>query len=408
MTQPLLCTIDDGVAVLTFNRSEAANTWSPDLHVAYLAALRELAVDDAVRAVVVTGAGRHFCAGADMALLDTILAGGELPPELASESFLEPMEFPKPLIAAVNGSAAGIGFIHALLSDIRFASQEAVFTTSFAQRGLVAEHGISWLLPQVVGRGVALDLLLSSRRVKADEAQQIGLVHRVVPGDELLAAATEYARTLARSCSPAAMAAIKQQLTRHATLQLMEAELETLPLVDGSLAGADFAEGVQSFVQRRPAAFAPLGRGTVLPRVGSVRRGAGEVAEAFFAATSAADWGAARGLLAPHATVVAHPGAPSTDSEALVESWQKLRDLAGPWEYTDVRRVVDGLRCCEQHRVRFVDLDIDIEACVVVTIDDAGRVVRLEEYADGGALRAAVKERRARREAQPAVASGAR
>ncbi|WP_211348861.1 enoyl-CoA hydratase-related protein [Nocardioides litoris] len=407
MTQPLLRSVDDGVAVLTFNRPEAANTWSPELHVAYLAALRDLSTDDDVRAVVVTGAGRHFCAGADMALLDAILAGEQLPPELASESFLEPMDFPKPLVAAVNGSAAGIGFIHALLSDIRFASEEAVFTTSFAQRGLVAEHGVSWLLPQVVGRGVALDLLLSARRVHADEAHQIGLVHRVVPGDELLAAATEYARALARSCSPAAMSAIKHQVTRHATLQFMEAELETLPLVEASLAGADFAEGVQSFLDRRPAAFAPLGRGTVLPRVGSVRLDAGEVAEAFFVATSSGDWATAHGLLAPHATVATHPGSVSSGTDGLVESWQQLRDLAGPWEYTDVRRIVDGLTFCEQHRARFLELDVDVEACVVATIDDTGRIIRLEEYADGRALRAAVKERRAQREAQPALAQGA-
>ena len=119
-------------------------------------------------------------------MLDAIQNGGELPPELASESFLEPIDFPKPLIAAVNGAAAGLGFVNALLCDIRIASERALFTTSFAQRGLVAEHGVSWLLPQVVGRGHALDLLLSSRRVGADDALRMGLVHRVVPADDLL------------------------------------------------------------------------------------------------------------------------------------------------------------------------------------------------------------------------------
>lgn len=406
MDQSLLCAIDDGVAVLTFNRPDAANTWSPDLHVAYLAALRNLAADDRVRAVVVTGAGRHFCAGADISLLDAILAGEELPPELASESFLEPMDFPKPLIAAINGSAAGIGFIHALLCDIRFASDKALFTTSFAQRGLVAEHGVSWLLPQVVGRGVALDLLLSSRRVEAQEALAIGLVHRVVPGDELLAAAIRYARDLVETCSPAAMAAIKQQVTRHATLQLMEAEVETLPLVDESLAGADFAEGVQSFIDRRPAAFAPLGQGTRLSTVGSVRLDAGQVADAFFAATSSNDWGAALALFAPHATVATYPGPAAGSTAGLAETWQKLRDLVGPWEYTNVRRIVEGNTFCEQHVARFVELGVEIEACVVATIDDTGRITRLEEYADGSGLRAAVKERRAEADVVALVEAG--
>lgn len=395
MTQPLLRSDDDGVAVLTFNRGEAANTWSADLHVAYLQALRDLATDDDIRAVVVTGAGRHFCAGADISLLDGVLAGEDLPPELSSESFLEPIDFPKPLVAAVNGSAAGIGFIHALLCDVRFAAESALFTTSFAQRGLVAEHGISWLLPQVVGRGVALDLLLSSRRVHAQEAAQLGLVQRVLPDEELLDTAVDYARTLARSCSPAAMAVIKQQVTRHATLQLHEAEAETLPLVDESLAGVDFAEGVQSFVERRPADFAPLGRGTQVSAVGSVRRDPGQVADDFFRATSSSDWEAAIGLLAPHATVATYPGPPAGGTEGLAEGWQRLRELVGPWEYTGVRRFVQGNTFCEQHVARFSELDIEVEACVVATIDDLGRIVRLEEYADGSALRAAAKARRA-------------
>ena len=109
--------------------------------------------------------------------------------------FFQPIDFPKPLIAAVNGAAAGLGFVNALLCDIRIASERALFTTSFAQRGLAAEHGVpAGLLPQVVGRGHALDLLLSSRRVGADDALRMGLVHLVATADDLLGEAVRYAQ----------------------------------------------------------------------------------------------------------------------------------------------------------------------------------------------------------------------
>ncbi|MER5753745.1 enoyl-CoA hydratase-related protein [Streptomyces sp. NPDC002088] len=393
MTQPLLRDVDDGVAILTFNRPDSANAWSVDLHVAYLEALRELAVDKRVRAVVVTGAGRHFCVGADLSQLDAVQNGEELPPELTSDSLLEPIDFPKPLIAAVNGSAAGIGLVHTLLCDVRFASENALFTTSFAERGLVAEHGVSWLLPQVVGRGHALDLLLSARRVGAAEAERIGLVHRVVPAYELMQTAVAYARQLAANCSPAAMQMIKKQVTRHSTLQLTEAENETLPLVDRSLTGADFKEGVLSFVERRVPHFPPLGRGTSFDELPSVAD-PGAVAEKFFAATVRNDWDAALALLSPRARVANHPGPPPSGVEGLTERWQRLRDSVGPWEYVNVRRLVADNGFCEQHLVRFTDLGVEAEACVVASLDDKGLIVSLDEYVDGAALRDAIRRRR--------------
>lgn len=394
MSDSLLCTIQDGVAVLTFNRPDAANTWSVDLHGSYLQALRDLAVDDRVRAVVVTGAGRHFCAGADISLLGSIQDGGEIPAELSNESFLKPIDFPKPLIAAVNGSAAGLGLVNALLCDVRFASDKAIFTTSFAQRGLVAEHGVSWLLPQIVGRAHALDLLLSARRVTADEALRIGLVHRVLAADDLLDETVRYARELARTCSPASMAAMKHQVTRHATLQLLQAEDETVRIVNESLDGADFAEGVRSFVERRAPVFAPLGRGSVLESLTTARPDPAAVAEKFFAATSANDWDTAISLLSPGAQLSTYPGPPATGVPGLAESWQQMRDTFGPWEYAAVRRLVSDDSFCEQHRVRFTELDVELEVCVVASLDASGRIVRLEEYADGSGLRTAARARR--------------
>jgi enoyl-CoA hydratase/carnithine racemase len=389
MSDPLLCSVDDGVAVLTFNRPDAANAWSAELHLAYLHALRELAVDSRVRAVVVTGAGRHFCVGADMSLLDVIQAGGDVPDQLDSASFLEPIDFPKPLIAAINGSAAGIGLIHALLADIRFAVDTAVFTTAFSRLGLVAEHGASWLLPQIVGRGHALDLLLSSRRVGALEAERMGLVHRVYSSQDLLPQAITYARNLAENSSPAAIHAMKYQVTKHATMHLRETEAETVQIVAESLEGADFKEGVRSFVEQRPAKFAPLGKGTLFSNLAGRPTGPDAVAEAFFAATARNDWDAALALLSPQATVCTYPGPPPSGVAGLAENWQKLRDKYGPWEYLNVRRLVSGNRFCEQHLVRFPALDFELEACVVATLDEHGLIVHLEEYADGAALRAA-------------------
>src|ERR1019366_349383 len=141
-----------------------------------------------VRVIVVTGAGRGFCAGADMQALQEIGDGGSSEEQLAAEGRPQslPMSIPKPIIAAINGPCAGIGLVQALMCDIRLAAEGAKITTAFARRGLVAEHGISWILPRLVGPARALDLLLSGRVVLADEAQALGLVNRVLPPDLLL------------------------------------------------------------------------------------------------------------------------------------------------------------------------------------------------------------------------------
>ena len=184
------------------------------------------------------------------------------------------------------------------------------------------------------------------------------------------------------------MAAIKGQVTRHSTLQLAEAEAETLPLVDQSLVGADFREGVRSFIESRPARFAPLGAGT---RFAPHEPDA--VAERFFAATSAGDWDTAIGMLRRDVLLSTYPGTSQRGVAGLAETWQKLRDRVGPWEYVDARRLVSGNSFCEQHRVRFLDLGVDIEVCVVASLDEHGQIVHLEEYADGQALREAAAKR---------------
>jgi len=394
--------VREGVAVLTFQRPEQANTWSAELHHDFLAALDRLAEDPAVRAVVVTGQGRHFCAGADMSLLDEVQASGEAPTSMDASSFLRPLDFPKPLIAAVNGSAAGLGLVVALMCDLRFAADTAVFTTAFSARGLVAEHGISWLLPQVVGRATALDLLISARRVMGEEALRLGLVNQLHPAGSELDAAMTYARYLAEHCSPASIAAIKQQVGRHAVMALPDAEAETIPLVDESLLGPDLEEGVRSFVERRAPRFAPLGQGTVLTPPGPPLSAVpghpaartpdpAEVAAAFFAATQANDWEAAKAMFAPGARLQSYPGPPAADVAEASEGWQRIRDRFGSWEYAHVRRVTQPGAFCEQHTVRFPELGVELEACVVACVDERGLITRLEEYVDGAALRSALQ-----------------
>src|SRR4051812_19598663 len=178
MNEVVLCEIDAGVAQVTLNRPDRLNAWTADLEDAYFGALEDCAARADVRAIVVTGAGRGFCAGADMDELQAIGANGREARERRLQSF--PLTVPKPIVAAINGACAGIGLVQALMCDVRFAADDAKITTAFARRGLVAEHGISWILPRLVGPAHALDLLFSGRVILGAEAARIGLVNRAV------------------------------------------------------------------------------------------------------------------------------------------------------------------------------------------------------------------------------------
>ena len=195
MSEVVQMQVEDGVALLTLNRPERLNAWTTEMEHVYFALLEQCGADEQVRAIVVTGTGRGFCAGADMQQLQE-LGDGTL---IESAETVErrpqslPLSIPKPIIAAINGACAGIGLVQALMCDLRFAAEGAKLTTAFARRGLIAEHGISWILPRLVGPARALDLLLSGRVVFAEEAQALGLVNRVYAPDRLLDAALEYA-----------------------------------------------------------------------------------------------------------------------------------------------------------------------------------------------------------------------
>jgi enoyl-CoA hydratase/carnithine racemase len=264
MSEVVKVQVQDGVALLTLNRPERLNAWTQEMERVYFDALEDCAAAEDVRAIVLTGAGRGFCAGADMQELQSLGNGGAaaIPPEqLARERRPQALalSIPKPIIAAVNGACAGIGLVQALMCDLRFAAEGAKITTAFARRGLVAEHGISWMLPRLVGPARALDLLLSGRVVLAEEALSLGLVNRVLAPERLLEATLEYARELVVSCSPASMAAMKQQVYADLERGLLEASERADRLMLESFAAPDFIEGVTSFIERRDPRFPALG-----------------------------------------------------------------------------------------------------------------------------------------------------
>lgn len=244
----------DGVLTLTFNRPERRNGWAEDLEEGYAAALTAAATDPRVRAVVVTGAGTTFCPGADLSRLGGLAQEGAVLPHRPVDVA---RRFPKPLIAAINGACAGVGLVQALFCHVRFAAEGARFTTSFARRGLVAEYGIAWTLPRLIGVENALDLLLSARVVDAAEALALGLVSRVVPRDEVLTAAQDYARDIARHCAPNATAVIAAQVLDGLDGTFEEALHRSYAEVDRVIGGPELREGVLSFVEKRAPSFPP-------------------------------------------------------------------------------------------------------------------------------------------------------
>jgi enoyl-CoA hydratase/carnithine racemase len=260
MSEVVLKQVQDGVATITLNRPERLNAWTQELERDYFAALKQCAASQDVRAIVVTGAGRGFCAGADMQELQALGEDGvsEDHRNGARTAQTFPLTVPKPIVAAINGPCAGIGLVQALMCDIRFVAEEAKLTTAFARRGLVAEHGISWVLPRLVGPARALDLLLSGRVVLGREAATMGLVNAAMPADSVLEHAHAYARDLTVNCSPASMATMKRQVYADLQRGVADALEEADRLMLASFTAPDFAEGVTSFLERREPRFAPL------------------------------------------------------------------------------------------------------------------------------------------------------
>ncbi|MGH6872280.1 MAG: enoyl-CoA hydratase [Rhizomicrobium sp.] len=278
MSDDVLTSVKDRVATITLNRPDRLNAYTGRMAAGIKAAMAKAADDSDVRVIVLTGAGRGFCAGADMEVLSGAASAGgtgraaaepeggfksSLGPDISAD-FADAERFgyfaktKKPIIAAINGPVAGIGLVMALYADMRFAADNAVFTTSFAQRGLIAEHGISWLLPRLVGQANALDLLLSARKIRAEEALRIGLVNKVFSADVFMDDVYGYARMMAETVSPRSMAVMKAQVWKanfqdfNESLATADAEMKT------SLAHSEFKEGVAHFLEKRAPHFADI------------------------------------------------------------------------------------------------------------------------------------------------------
>jgi enoyl-CoA hydratase/carnithine racemase len=265
----ILTGVRDRVATITLNRPDKLNAWTRTMDAEVRAAVHAADADDAVRAIVITGAGRGFCAGADMNLLSNVAADRALAERARHQAAAAPgdslaanylasfgylMRVAKPVIAAINGPVAGIGLCFALYCDLRLMADGAKLTTAFARRGLIAEHGISWLLPRLVGPMHAMDLLLSARTVTAAEAAQMGLA-KLLPMEGFADAAHAVAVELAQLSSPRSMRVMKRQVYDALFQSLAQAaEVADLEMFK-SFGSEDFREGVAHFVEKRPPMF---------------------------------------------------------------------------------------------------------------------------------------------------------
>jgi enoyl-CoA hydratase/carnithine racemase len=267
--------VDDPVATITLDRPQMLNAWTDRMGAEVRHAVAAAEHDPRVVGIVITGAGRGFCAGADMNTLTAISDGDRgataIPAELASDpgdpgagddlrggEYTYLLSVPKPVVAAVNGAVAGMAVPFVLACDMRFMAEDAVLTTAFAQRGLIAEWGLSWILPRLVGTAVALDLLFSARKVTGREAASLGLVNAALPADRVLVHAQDYVRGLAQTSSPASMAVMKRQVYQQVHAGLFPAEREARRLMVESFSRPDFREGVRSFTEKRPPQFERL------------------------------------------------------------------------------------------------------------------------------------------------------
>ena len=253
-------------ALIRLNRPEKLNALTYHTLGEFRAAVNAAVEDNGVVGIVITGNGRGFCSGLDAEVLASVTSGqtagtsSQRDPDELPGIFSYLLEVPKPVIAAINGVAAGGGLILALMSDIRIASTEARLTTIFLKRGLISEHGSSWILPRLVGTGRALDLLWASDKVGADECLRLGLVDRLSAPDELVDDALAYVEKLAEGSSPAAMAATKQLVYRHLGVGYREALEETEVIQNEFVNKPDASEGARALIEKRQPVFERLGK----------------------------------------------------------------------------------------------------------------------------------------------------
>ena len=274
MYEEIIYDVEDGVAVITMNRPETLNALTDRTQAEIRHALDQSERTADVVGTVLTGAGRGFCSGVDMNALGAMSEAGRRLGAAHADLAADPgnpdndpnyevgatyfLGLRKPLIAAINGACAGLGFSYAVFCDLRFVDRTARFATAFSQRGLIAEHGTSWILPRLIGPANALDILWTGRKFDGEEAGRIGLANRVCEPGECVNDACAYLREIADVAAPNSLMMMKRQIYRHLNAELRRAMDESNAWMDESLARGDFKEGVASFVERRPPKFAPI------------------------------------------------------------------------------------------------------------------------------------------------------
>ncbi len=269
--EEILYEVTDKVATLTINRPDKLNALTDLTQAEIRHALAQSERNENVIGTVLTGAGRGFCSGVDMNALSGMSDAGKRlgntyehlkanpgnpendPNYKSSPSYF--LGLRKPLIAAINGAAAGLGFSYATFCDMRFMDRNAKIVTSFAPRGLIAEHGTCWMLPKIVGPSNALDMNWSSRKIEGEEAYRMGYANRLCETGECVLQAQNYLREIAGTSAPMSIMMMKRQIYKHLSKELGEAMGESTMWMDESLARDDFKEGVASFVERRAANF---------------------------------------------------------------------------------------------------------------------------------------------------------
>jgi len=259
MEDVLLQDLEAGVLTIAFNRPEARNAWNAELEEALRTALQTADSSRDVRVIIITGAGRTFCPGPDPKALSSgnSFRKVESSDDDLAQRYSYMLSLRKPVIAAINGATAGVGFCITLYCDLRFISEKARITTAFARRGLPAEHGSAWILPRLIGAMNAADLLLSGRVIDGREAERLGYA-RCLSDDDFMASVRAFAADLALNCSPRSMMTIKRQLTSAWRETLAEATARSNLETEAALASDDFREGIAHFVERRSPKFPPI------------------------------------------------------------------------------------------------------------------------------------------------------
>jgi len=257
--------VDGGIATITLHRPERMNAWTGRMHTEYRHCLGLAERDDAVRAIVVTGAGRGFCVGGDAdALQGHVKKGGYdpgTPANLARPGYGTAPEFDasfafhfglsKPVIAAINGPAAGVGLALACFADLRFAAAGIKMTTAHGKLNLPAEYGLSWLLPRMIGLTRANELLLTSRAFLSEEALAFGLLNAVHPMETLLTETYAFARNLIATVSPNSLRQTRWQVYRDLHRDVGASVRDSEALLNAMMREPDYAEGVAAFTQKR-------------------------------------------------------------------------------------------------------------------------------------------------------------